>query len=171
MTPVQDKIISTVRSYAGVSLDCQRELLGQLVARNVDDPKRVVTIATNCATTALGFFHLFGIQHHLLSAPYVSGMAVAWLFTIGRDLGIFSSYQGDSSLLVPGMLLHYATPGKSNDHAEWLLGELDEKKEADHGGGGRARNAITVGHGPVLTSSMRPLRHYWNVPAAIEAIT
>jgi hypothetical protein len=139
-----------------------------LVARGVDDPQAVVAIKTNCATTALGFLRLMGIEHPLLKTKYKIGMAVAWLVELGGDLGILHPYRRDRTVLTPGMLLHYCRPGTNNDHVEWLLGELDDNGAADHGGGGRVDNGITVGHGPVLTNAGRPLIAYWDVPAALE---
>jgi Putative peptidoglycan binding domain len=170
MTHVQSHICSLVHSYAGVSLDHDRKALGELVARGVDDPERVVGIKTNCATTALGFLALLGVDHRLLREPYRIGMAMAWLVEIGNALGIIHEWHGDRSVLHPGILMHYCLPESTNDHVEWLLTEPDAMGVAYHGGGGRAQNAITVGYGSVLTNAGRPLIHYWDVPAAAQVI-
>ena len=90
--------------------------------------------------------------------------AVAWLFTIGRDLKISAKYAGQP--LAPGQLLHYATPGRNNDHFEWLL-STPVNGSARHAGGGRARNAITEGGGTILWSSGRPLRYVFDVPQVV----
>lgn len=168
MTPQQDLICSNVRQYVGCSLHSERERLGQLIARGVDDPEKVVTVATNCAMFALGVMWLSGVDHELLTRPYRIGMAVSWVDQIGRDLGIRAAFAGQP--LRAGMLLHYSTPGKSNDHVEWLL-EDPVDGEAIHAGGGRPDNAITSAHGVILCSSGRPLRWVYDVPSALERVT
>ena len=156
-----DRLVRILRTFVGCSLHSRRDDLGRLVARGVDDPEAVVTIATNCGTTALGIMALAGVDHALLSAPYRSGMAIAWLRTIGRDLGALNPYS-PSNPPKPGALLRYNTLGKNDDHVEWLLGPLGADGAADHGGGGRADNAITEGTGPVLASWGRPLVEWWD---------
>lgn len=172
-----DKLIRTIKKYVGCSLSSRRDELGKLVARGVDKPEAVVTISTNCATTALGVMAEAGVKHPLLSKPYVSGMAVSWVRQIGLDLGALVKYTGPNGPQPKvGSLLRYNTAGTNNDHVEWLLSPIDAKGEADHAGGGRSNNAVTQDHGNVLTSWNRPLVEFWDpdklgielVPAALE---
>jgi hypothetical protein len=160
---VPERIARIVRSKVGCSLTTRRDELGKLVARGVDKPEAVVTISTNCATSALGFMALMGVKHKLLNTPYQSGMAVSWVRQIGIDLGALVRYTGPNGPQPkPGSLLRYNTAGTNNDHVEWMLGPLTADGSADHAGGGRANNAITEGTGPVLTSWGRPLVEFWD---------
>jgi hypothetical protein len=61
-----------------------------------------------------------------------------------------------------GALLHYGTPGKNNDHMEWLLSEIAPSGAADTGGGGRANNAITAGRQAIAWNNGRPLLHWFD---------
>lgn len=156
-----DRLIRIIRSYVGCSLLVRRADLGALVARGVDNPESVVTIATNCGTTALGFMALAGVQHPLLLKPYVSGMAISWLRTIGTDLGALQTYSA-SNPPPPGALVRYNIAGTNDDHVEWIMGPISAAGVCDHAGGGRANNAITEGVGPVLSSWGRPLVEWWD---------
>src|SRR6188768_1708134 len=157
------KLARIVRHYVGCSLSNRVDELGALVARGVDEPKAVVGIKTNCGTFSLGVLAQAGAAHALLDRKYVNGMAIAWLLEIGRDLGALVAVPNPMPLSVKpplGALLHYGTPGKNNDHVEWLLSEVAPSGAADTGGGGRANNAITSGRGVVAWNNGRPLLHY-----------
>jgi len=156
-----DRIARILREFVGSSLKTRKDDLGRLVARGVDKPDAVVGIKTNCGTSALGVMALAGVKDHLLNTKYQSGMAISWLRTIGQHTGALHKYKkGDH--IKPGSLLRYNTAGKNDDHVEWLLSEIDAQGNADHGGGGRADNAITEAHGNVLSSFGRPLVEYWD---------
>jgi len=156
-----DRIIRLVKSHVGCSLSERRAELGKLVARGVDSPEQVVTISTNCATTALGIMAEAGVRDAILNKPYQSGMAVSWVRQIGINTGALVKFDG-KTMPKPGSLLHYNTPGTNNDHVEWLLGPIDAQGNADHGGGGRSNNAITEGTGNVMSSWGRPLVEWWD---------
>ncbi len=164
MNVFEEEIVELVRSYVGCSLSHDRERLGQLVARGVDDPEAVVGLHTNCGTFAMGILWLLDVQHWTLAKPYVNGSAVTCLFTLGRELGIRAEYHGQE--LGPGMLLHYRSfdPNNNNDHFEWLLSSPDDHFQADHAGGGRPDNAITEARSDVRTSGGKPLRWVYDVP-------
>lgn len=175
-----DKLARTIKKYVGCSLSNRRDELGKLVARGVDKPEAVVTITTNCATTALGVMAEAGVKHPLLAKPYVSGMAIAWVRQVGIDRGALVKYTGPTGPQPKvGSLLRYNTAGTNNDHVEWLLSPIAADGTADHAGGGRANNAVTLEHGNVLTSWNRPLVEFWDpnklgielVPAAPEPPT
>lgn len=158
-----EKLSRTIKKYVGCSLLNRRDELGKLVARGVDKPEAVVTISTNCATTALGVMAEAGVKHPLLAKAYVSGMAVAWVRQIGLDTGALVKYTGPTGPQPKvGSLLRYNTAGTNNDHVEWLLSPIDAKGEADHAGGGRSNNAVTQDHGNVLSSWNRPLVEFWD---------
>jgi hypothetical protein len=163
-----DQVVELVRGYVGCSLSHDRERLGRLVARGVDDPERVVTLRTNCGTFSLGILWALDVQHWTLRKPYPVGAAVTWLYTLGRECRMLHAYEGQE--LRPGMLLHYRSrdPNKNDDHFEWLLSELDEHGMASHAGGGRPDNAITEGRSDVRTSSERPLRWLYDVPELLS---
>lgn len=156
-----DRIIRLVKSHVGCSLSTRRDELGKLVARGVDKPEAVVTISTNCATSALGIMAEAGVRDAILNKPYQSGMAVSWVRQIGINTGALVKFDG-KTMPKPGSLLRYNTPGSNNDHVEWLLGPVDAQGNADHAGGGRANNAITEGTGNVLSSWGRPLVEWWD---------
>ena len=154
-----DKIVRLVTSYVGCSLSSRKDELGKLVARGVDDPNRVVTITTNCGTSALGVLALAGVQDPILDKKYVSGMAIAWVRQIGINLGALVKYTGKNGPQPKrGDLLHYFDDGKNNNHVEWCLSDPDENGIAEHGGGGRANNAITKSTSSVYTNYYRPLQ-------------
>lgn len=155
-----ERLARIVRSFDGCSLSNRRQELGELVARGVDSADEVVAIRTNCGTFSLGILASAcattsvdeaRAAHPLLATPYVTGMAFAWLETIGRSWGAWRAAKpGD---IVPvGALMHYGIVGRTVDHAEWLLSEPDE-----HGGGGRTNNAVSIGHGDPHWSLGRPL--------------
>lgn len=154
-----DKIVRIVNSYVGCSLSNRRDDLGKLVARGIDDPNVVVTIATNCGTSALGVLAIAGAQDTLLDKKYVSGQAIAWVRQIAINLGALVKYTGKNGPQPKrGDLMHYFDDGKNNNHVEWCLSDPDENGVAEHGGGGRSNNAITKSTSSVYTNYYRPLR-------------
>lgn len=168
-----EKLARIVKYYAGCSLSARVEELGKLVARGVDDPGRVVGIKTNCGMFALGVMAEAGVDDPLLDKPYVTGMAIGWLRQIGINRGALVKLEHPGMLgvhkLPVGALLRYNTAGKNNDHVEWLLSEPDAKAHAQHGGGGRTNNAITVtaadaaaNAGLITWNFGRPLVEYWD---------
>lgn len=158
------KLVRLLKSYAGCSLNDRRDELGQLVARGVDVPEQVVTVATNCGTSALGIMALAGVPDPLLDHKYVSGMAIAWLRQIGINKGALVKYTGKNGPQPKlGSLLRYNTAGKNDDHVEWMTSDIDSNGHAEHGGGGRDHNAITVSPSSDVTSSWgRPLVEFWD---------
>lgn len=156
-----DKIVRTVNSYIGCSLSNRRDDLGKLVARGVDDPNQVVTITTNCGTSALGILAIVGAQDSILNKKYVNGMAIAWVRQIGINLDALVKYTGKNGPQPKrGDLLHYYDDGKNNNHVEWCLSDLDENGVAEHGGGGRPNNAITKSTSSIYTNYYRPLKEF-----------
>lgn len=160
MSPA-DLFAMLVRKYEGCSLKNRKDELGCLVCRGVDDPTQAVLIKTNCGMFSLGIMYEAGVQHDLLRHKYVSGMAIAWVRTIGKDLKALQRYS-KTNAPKPGALLHYYTPGKNDNHVEWLLSDIDAQGCAEHGGGGRTDNAITLGTSNVLWSYGRPLQEWWD---------
>jgi hypothetical protein len=158
MSPA-DLFAMLVRKYEGCSIHIRRDDLGALVCRGVDDPEQSVLIKTNCGMFALGIMKEAGVVHDLLSHKYVSGMAIAWLRTIGKDLKALQKYSKDNKPRA-GSLMHYYTAGKNDNHVEWLLSDIDDQGCAEHGGGGRTDNAITIASGNVLTNYYRPLQEW-----------
>ena len=154
-------IARIVRGVAGCSLDHDADKLAELFLANESSPeqaRRVSTFATNCGTSMRCIMALAGCDHPLVTMPYKIGMAVAWVLTAAREKGalVSASRWRDAG---PGWGLHYGTPGRNDDHVEWCLSRPDASGVALHGGGGRPRNAITIG-GPndIRWSSGRPLR-------------
>jgi hypothetical protein len=160
MSPA-DLFVMLVKKYEGCSIHIRKDDLGALVCRGVDDPEQTVLIKTNCGMFSLGIMHEAEVQHDLLSHKYVSGMAIAWLRTIGKDLKALQKYSKDNKPKA-GSLLHYYTAGKNDNHVEWLLSDIDDQGCAEHGGGGRTDNAITIGSGNVLWNYGRPIQEWWD---------
>jgi hypothetical protein len=154
-----DTLVALVKKYVGCSIHVRKDDLGALVCRGVDDPNQSVLIKTNCGMFALGIMHEAGVVHDLLTQKYKSGMAIAWVRTVGKDLKALNKYVSGTALKA-GCLLHYYTPGQNNNHVEWLLSDMDDQGCAEHGGGGRTDNAISTGEGDVLTNYYRPLQEW-----------
>lgn len=156
-----DTFVNLVKKYEGCSIHIRRGELGALVCRGVDDPAQSVLIKTNCGMFALGIMWEAGVQHDLLTREYKSGRAISWLKKIGVDLKAIQRYSSTNKPKA-GSLLHYFTPGKNDNHVEWLLSDIDAKGCAEHGGGGRTDNAITISSGNVLLNYDRPLQDWWD---------
>lgn len=173
-----DKIARLVRHYVGCSIHTRSAELGALVARGVDDPKLMVTVKTNCGTSALGILAEAGAQSPVLARNYltgtplrVTGNAIAWLIEMGIQRRALVKYTGVTGMQPKvGSLLHYRSPTRpgvtpvNDDHVEFLLTPIDARGYAMHGGGGRADNAITMTSDPGLVTynNGRPLLQFWD---------
>lgn len=157
-----DRLCRFVRSVAALpcSLTSNVEVLKALVRRGVTPENlRSWEWRTNCAESAIGFIAACCATvdcardvHHLLAAPSVIGTSIARVYQLGEELGVMSVYTGPESIR-RGCLVSYA----HGQHVEWVLSDVDPVTGmADHGGGGRADNAITVGRGDVRSSLGRP---------------
>lgn len=156
-----EKISRLVNEYIGCSLLHEKDKLADLIARGVDDPNQVVTIQTNCGMFALAIMQIAGAKDPILNNKYVTGMAIAWVRQIGINLKALNKYTGKNGPQPKrGDLLHYFDNGKNNNHVEWLLSDPDENGIAEHGGGGRANNAITKSTSSILTNYYRPLQEF-----------
>lgn len=144
-------IVEIVKSYLLDSLLHNKEDLSLLIARQVDDPNKVVQITTNCGLFALGVWWLVGVQHALLNTKYQNGMAIVWLRKIAQAKGSLRTYPKDG-LPVAGSLMHYYTQGHNDNHVEFLLENPNDKHVALHAGGGRDKNAIASGTGDITWS-------------------
>lgn len=161
----EDRLARWLRTCNGVSLSNRVEVLKALIRRNVD-PESLLSWEweTDCATTALGFLAAGCVTpeamfHKLLQTVSVNGTSIAWIFQMGRELGVVRNYTPGSMLPLKGNLVAYA----HGAHVEWILGDVDPTTGiADHGGGGRANNAITVGRGDIRTSANRPLTEIYD---------
>jgi len=164
------KLARIVRHYVGCSLSSRADELGRLVARGVDDPARVVQIRTNCGLFALGVMAEAGVDDPILDRKYYDGAAIGWLRQIGLNRKALVKYAGPTGPQPQiGALLRYNTAGKNDDHVEWLLSDVDAHGYAEHAGGGRTNNAITL-VGPQAPNSAglvtwnygRPLVEFWD---------
>jgi len=165
-----DRICRFIRSFNGVSLNNQPERLAQLTARGVDRGSiQASKWFTNCGTSALGFLAAAcgtvacaREVHPQLGAESVNGTSIGWLYQIAGDCGVAINYKLNS-YIPKGSLVSYA----HGQHVEWVLEDSDVI--IDHGGGGRARNAITVGRGDIRSSLGRPLTEVFNFSAILPA--
>lgn len=162
---VEGRLCRFVRTLAGVSLSARVDVLKALIGRGVDpDSLRAWQWQTNCATSALGVIaaacgslEAAAALHPLLAMPSKIGTSPMWIFEIARALGICREYKGGP--IAKGALVAYA----SGDHFEWILSDMDPTDGiADHGGGGRGNNAITVGRGDCRTSWRRAVTHVFD---------
>lgn len=160
LTPA-DQICEWVDKYVGCSLDHDKAKLAELVARDVDDPNSMVQVKTNCGTFALGIWHKVRVADPIVDKKYINGAAIIWLRTIGKHTGSLKKFDGETKPK-RGALLRYNTAGLNNDHVEFLLEDPDDKWMAQHGGGGRARNAVTKGVSDIRYSVGRPLVEWWD---------
>jgi hypothetical protein len=153
------RIVRIVRSFEHCSLSERKEDLAALVGRGVDDSS-VVFWQTNCAEFACGVLFAAGCPAAMLAKPIKNGMAFSTLVEVGDDMGAWRDPIKDGPP-VPGAVLWYKLGNENDDHAEFLLALPDE-----HGGGGRANNEITIGHGDFHVSWGRPI-HKWLDPASL----
>lgn len=167
LTFEMQRIRPLVLAFVGCSEKKDPLKLGELLARGVDDPKQMIHVHTDCGTFMLGIWWAAGVNHPLLLQRYVDGKAIEWVRTIAADKHALKRYPHDLSPIAAAGL-HYKTRNKNNDHVEFLLGPLDHRGVAEHGGGGRADNAIEVATSTVLWSSGRPLIE-WFDPVALFA--
>ena len=150
-----------VRALDGLSLVSHADKLAELFGVNEPSEARArlaSQIRTNCATIMRCVWALAGCTDVLIVEPYQSGLAVAWDLQAARELGALRPASEWESL-GPGWGLHYASVGQNNDHVEFCLTSPDGFGNAEHGGGGRAQNAITIERGYVRWSLGRPLVH------------
>lgn len=170
---VEDRIIRFLTVFDGVSLSNKVEWLKQLTGRGVD-PKglNAHTWKTNCATSALGFIaaactdvSIAKELHPLLGMSSKIGTSITWIYKIGAATKTIRKYK--TGMTLPRVCLASYAGG---DHVEWILSEPDSNGIADHGGGGRANNAITVGKGDVFASMGRKLTDILDIVPLIESL-
>jgi hypothetical protein len=167
-------IITLAQTYLGDSLLKNKEDLGLLVARQVDDPAVVVQIKTNCAMFALGIMWACHVVHPLLETKYKSGMAVAWVRKIAMDKKALRQYPKDGPPVLGAFMHYYSGDGSKNDsHIELCLEDPQlvvqtGEMVAHHMGGGRADNAVAMGIGDVRWSySVSRRMREWIDPVAL----
>ena len=146
-----DVIVRIVRAYAGCSVKVRRDELAALVGRGCMDDS-IVYVRTNCALFALGVLSAAGVRHTLLEEPTRPEMSFADLVRIGND---FCAWRDPATggAIPPGAVCWYRLPGLNDDHAEFYLSPVGP----EHGGAGRADNAVTVCTGTPALSCGRPL--------------
>jgi hypothetical protein len=154
-----DRIVRVVRYYAGASLSSRRPELAALIGRGIDD-ESMVALKTNCATFACGVLYAAGCRFESLCRPIKIGMSFATLVDLGGRMGAWRD-PAVAGPPKPGAVMWYEIAGTDDDHAEFHLAPPDE-----HGGGGRADNAITIGDSPEAMSWGRPM-HRWLDPDAL----
>ena len=148
-----------VRGCDGMSLEHDKERLAELFWCNeaLEEQARIVsTWKTNCGTFARQALCLAGSVSRHVCEKYVNGKAVQNVRDAGREAG--AVHRGTEwRLLGPGWICVYWASG-NDAHIEVCLSVPDAVGAAEHGGGGRAMNAITCGRGSVLSSLGRPLQ-------------
>ncbi|GEM_PF-5102391 len=162
-----DHICRIVRALDGVSFDHDRSRLEALFQACEDTAARAALVAswtTNCASFAGAVLALAGLDAASpLLTPLQVGQAMTRLRTAFRAGRMPATTW---RAICPGAVMVYWSGDGNNAHAEIALSSPDAMGNADHGGAGRARNAVTCGHGSILTSSGRPLQE-WYDPAQI----
>lgn len=154
-----EHVARIVRALDGISLHSHADHLAELFWANEETEARASLVSswkTNCGTSMRCVYALAGSDLDLILCPYVVGRAVSWVLQAAMTAKALLPGTHWRSL-GPGWGMHYGTPGLNNDHVEFCLSVPDAVGIADHGGGGRPDNAITVGRGSILSSSGRPL--------------
>jgi len=171
-------LISLVTSFDGASLLNRGLELREFIARGVDDPERELVddhkdsrtgqmkrIST-CGLFALAVWHTLRVKHELVDEPYKMGMAIAWATKIAWELKAVR-YPKKNGAPSAGSLLHYHTPGRNDDHVEFVLSHVLEHEDgrwlASHGGGGREHCGVSVvAESDIKWSSGRPLQCWYD---------
>ena len=155
-----------VRALDGVSLHEHADHLAELFYASEPTTARAALVAsweTNCASSARAILDLAGVEPDNL--PLVLPLQVGQAMTVLREgcaKGRLPGTQWRS--LRPGWLMVYWSGNGNNAHVEWCLSTPDAVGMADHGGGGRAANAITCSKQPesILSSWGRPLQEIYD---------
>jgi hypothetical protein len=158
--PPESPTVTLIRSFVGCSLDNRRDELAALVAFPGDNPAIDVQFKTNCGMFALGIWRRLGCRHPLLMGRYKWGMAIGWVLRIAADArALHQPHTGNPG---PGDLVHYATPGKNDDHVEFVMSAPDAHRLALHAGAGRVHNGVTESDTPsdYTVNAWRPLAHW-----------
>lgn len=166
-----DRIAECAEHFIGCSLLNRRSELAALVATSPhDDPDQTVRIVTNCAVFARGVMARCGVVHPVLEKRYRIGYAVSDVREIASRHGALETFRGQP--LKRGTFLRYVSPGKTNDHIELLLEDVDGAPSwvASHCGGGRDENAITRERSDIRWSWGRPLVEIVDPDLLMEAI-
>ena len=170
----EDRVCRFLRALNGVSLTNRVEVLKALVNRTVSPMSlREWEWQTNCAESAIGILaaaccttDMARVYHPLLMTPGVNGTSISRVFQMARDLGLARSYKHGDPLPRRGSLVAFA----AGAHVEWVLSDPDPATGiADHGGGGRASNALTVGRGDIRSSWGRPLTDIFDFVSTLPA--
>jgi hypothetical protein len=163
MTPAEFLIL-TVQKYVGCSYDNRRGELQRLIARGVDNPKTcIIRTTSTCGLFALGIMKEIEVPHQLLSKSYQTGAAIAWVRKIGADRGA-RRLPGEGTPTA-GALMHYYTPGKNDNHVEWLMSDVDSSGMADHAGGGRSNCEVGAARSNIFSNYFRPLQEWYDINA------
>jgi len=168
LTIAQESIISSVRPWIGASLLVRDQELREFIARGVDDPRwELNEHVSDCGLFALAVLHDVGVPHHLVSAKYVSGMAIDWLNQIAHDLKAIRYPKRDGKPVPGALMLYYSPRPSKNDHAEFSLSMVTGGYMADHAGGGRAECEIGSGRSDIRWNGGRPLQCWYDPDALL----
>lgn len=168
----QCALIEVVQHFVGSTLDHNGDELRRFISRDgIDDPRKLLDKhVSDCGLFALAVWHELGVEHKLLSQPYVEGMAVAWCYEIARDLRAIRHPIADGPPKV-GALMHYFTHGKPDSHVEFCLSDVavfDSVSIAYHAGGGRTNCGIGRDHDNIRFNWGRPLQEWYDINALLE---
>ena len=166
MAGSSDRFSTLVPRYIGDSEKKNSRHLGELLARGIDDPDKMVHTHSDCGTFVLGIWWAAGVQHPLLMLPYQSQMAIGWVLKIARDKGALRRYPHDMSP-VPWAVCHYKTKYLNNDHVLFLEKTISPGVTSYIGAGGAA-NSVGRDRGPITWNWGRPLVE-WVDPIALLA--
>jgi len=172
---MRDDVVETVRSYVGLHLgSIGEDQLADLYSRSgLDKANAIVSPhVSTCGLFGLGIWFKMGVKHSLLTTPYKTGMAIAWLREIAHDLNAIR--KPSDGLPSPGSLLHYFTKGHNNNHVEFVLSQpqvIVQQWRAEHAGGGRALAGVGSDTSDILWSSGRPLQEWFDIDALLPEVT
>ena len=165
----QEVIVSTVRGLIGCSLEHDSAKLCEFIGRGIDDGHSLLSPkVSDCGLFGLAVWHAAGVDHELVGASYINGMAISWLVHIAHDMQAIRYPKRDGLPRIGSLMHYYSKRPSTNDHVEFCLSlPATGSGLADHAGGGRANCAIGSGHSTVLWSSGRPLQCWYDADALL----
>jgi len=168
LTHAQSQVVQCCNYFEGFSLDSHADELRKFLSRGVDDPASIIDKhVSDCGLFALAVWNAVGVNDLRLRERYQIGMAISWLIDIAALQHAVRHVLTDGVPTV-GALLHWQTPGKTDDHVSFLTKPITKSRGKWLGeciGGGGSDCAINAAEGNMLWSWGRPLHAWYDINA------